>query len=124
MNTSTLTIEVRTDNIVLVKSTDTSPTTLADWEKRMSARMDSYTEPHKHLYDMRHHSSISINAVRTGVKLRKHKNANRVYSAILVSNSTVTALIKTSLSVNAGGHFQLFTDEADAIAWLHQQVPD
>lgn len=124
MNNSTLTIEERPDNIVVIKSMDTSPATLEAWEKSMSARMDTYTTPQKALYDMRHHSAISISAVRTGIKLRKHKNANLVYTAVLVSNSTVAALIKTSLSVSAGGHFQLFTDEAQAIAWLHQQVPD
>jgi hypothetical protein len=124
MAASTLTIQVRADNIVFIKSDDTSPATLADWEKRLSARMDSYTEPHKHLYDMRHFPSISIDAVRTGIRLRKHKNANMVYTAVLVSNSTVTALVKATLSISAGGNFKIFLDDVEAVKWLHQQVPD
>ena len=124
MSTSTFTVQVRPDNIVLVKSEDTSPETLADWEKRISAELDSYTEPHKHLYDMRHLPSIFINAVRTGINLRKHKNADLAYTTVLVSNSTVSALVKASLSINAGGHFRLFMDEDAAITWLNQQIPN
>ena len=44
--------------------------------------------------------------------------------AILTSNNTVSALVNVALSVQAGGHFQLFTEESQAITWLHQKVPD
>ncbi len=111
-------------NILVVYVEDTSSETVQDWYDSSVTEMDGYTRPVKRLYDMRALPTISIEAVRAAVRIRRHPQAHFVYTAVLTHNTTVTALVKATLSVNAGGNFQLFTDEAEAIAWLHTKVPD
>jgi hypothetical protein len=110
-------------NILVVYVADTSPETVDEWYTSSIAEMDAYTGPVKRMYDMRDLKSISIEAVRTAVKVRRHRNASLVYTAVLTSNSTVASLVKASLSVNAGGNIKLFTDQATAVAWLNASLP-
>lgn len=110
-------------NILVVYVADTSPETVEDWYSSSVVEMDAYTGPVKRMYDMRDLKSISIEAVRTAVKVRRHRNASLVYTAVLTSNSTVASLVKASLSVNAGGNIKLFTDQETAVAWLNASLP-
>ncbi len=123
MNQSTLRRYELANDILVVHVQDTSAATLQDWYISSVAEMDAYTGPVKRLYDMRDLDSISIEAVRTAVKIRRHPHAHWVYTAVLTSASTVTALVKASMSVKAGGNFKLFTDKEEAIAWLNRMVP-
>jgi hypothetical protein len=110
-------------NILVVHVSDTSPETVQDWYASSVVEMNGYSEPVKRLYDMRDLNSLSIEAVRTAVKLRRHPNAKFAYTAVLTNNNTVLALVRASLSVQGDGNIKLFTDEAQAIAWLHEKVP-
>ncbi len=121
---STLAIRERPDNIIVISAADTSPETLQHWEQYATKVMDGISTPQKRLFDLRNMRNISVDAVRTAVRLRRHPNANLMYNAILTSNPTVLSLVRAALSVSAGGHFKLFANEADAITWLHDKVPD
>lgn len=123
MAKSTLTRYQLPDNILVVHVEDTSPETVKDWYDSSVVEMNGYTKPIKILYDMRDLRTISIEAVRTAVKIRRHPKAHFVYTAVLTSNSTVMALVRTALSVQGGGNIKLFTDREEAVAWLHQKVP-
>lgn len=124
MQQSTFRIMMRPDNIGVICADDTSEATLTHWYTYSMADMSTYTVPVKRLYDMRNLDTLSMQAVRTAIKIRRHPKADLIYSAVLTSNATVTALVNVALSVQAGGHFQLFTEESKAVTWLHQKVPD
>lgn len=123
MAKSTLRRYELSDNILVVHVSDTSPETVQDWYASSLEEMNAYTEPVKRLYDMRGLSSLSIEAVRTAVKIRRHPNAQFVYTAVLTTNNTVLALVRASLSVQGDGNIKLFTDEDQAITWLNEKVP-
>ena len=122
MGQSTLTRYPLPGNILVVHVTDTSPETVEDWYLSSLVEMDTYTGPVKRLYDMRDLNTVSIEAVRTAVKVRRHPKAHLVYTAVLTNNSTVAALVRAALAVQGGGNFKLFTNESEAIAWLHAKV--
>jgi hypothetical protein len=121
---STFNFTMRPDNIGVITVEDTSAETLAHWYNYSMQDMDTYTQPVRRLYDMRNLPKISIEAVRTAIRIRKHPNAHLIYSAVLTSNATVLALVKAALSVQAGGNFGLFENEEEAITWLHKMVPE
>ena len=121
---STLTIRKRPDHIIVISAADTSPETLQHWEQYANKVMDGISTPQKRLFDLRNFRNISVDAVRTAVRLRHHPNANLMYNAILTSNSTVLSLVRAALSVSAGGNFRLFVNEKDAITWLNDKVPN
>ncbi len=111
------------DDILVVYAGDTSNETLVDWYNSSIEEMDAYTEPVKRLYDMRDLQTLTIQTVRTAIKIRRHPKADYVYTAVLTSNTTVAALVKASLSIQAGGKIQLFTDYDTAVAWLNEKLP-
>lgn len=123
MSQSTLRRYELPNDILVVHVTDTSPTTIQDWYYSSVEEMNEYTKPVKRLYDMRELTSVSIEAVRTAVKIRRHPKAHFVYTAVLTNNSTVLALVRASLSVQGDGNIKLFTREKEAIEWLHEKVP-
>ncbi len=122
MGQSTLTRYPMPGNILVVHVADTSPETVEDWYLSSLAEMDAYSGPVKRLYDMRDLNTVSIEAVRTAVKVRRHPKAYLVYTAVLTNNSTVAALVRAALAVQGGGNFKLFINESEAIAWLHAKV--
>ena len=124
MTESTFRIENRPDNILVVIVEDCSDETVQHWYEYSMADMLMYAGPTKIIYDMRQLNTISMNAVRKAIKLRKHPNIDLAYVAVLTTSNTVKALVNVALSVNAGGRFTTFTDEKQAVAWLHNQVPD
>ena len=124
MTESTFRIENRPDNILVVIVEDCSDETVQHWYEYSMADMLMYAGPTKIIYDMRQLNTISMNAVRKAIKLRKHPNIDLAYVAVLITRNTVKALVNVALSVNAGGRFMTFTDEKQAVAWLHNQVPD
>jgi len=111
------------NNILVVYTGDTSNETLLDWYDSSIVEMNNYTEPVKRLYDMRDLSTLTIQTVRTAIKLRRHPNANLAYTAVLTSNSTVAALVKASLSIKADSNIQLFTNYDNAVNWLNKNIP-
>ncbi len=124
MSKSTFRIENRPDNILVVIAEDCSDETVQHWYEYSMADMFMYKGPTKILYDIRLLNTISMNAVRKAIKLRRHPNAEMAYVAVLTTSNTVKALVNVALSVNAGGRFTTFTDEETAVQWLHTQVPD
>jgi len=124
MNKSTLTRYPLPGNILVVHVTDTSSATVEDWYLSSLEEMDAYTGPVKRLYDMRDLKTVTIDAVRTAVKVRRHPKAHWVYTAVLTSNSTVAALVRAALAVQGDGNFKLFISEPEAINWLHAKVPE
>lgn len=111
------------NDIIVVYVEDTSNETLLDWYDSSMIEMDAYTEPVKRLYDMRDLPTLTIQTVRTAIKVRRHPKADYVYTAVLVSNTNVAALVKASLSIQAGGKIQLFTDYDTAVNWLNEKLP-
>jgi hypothetical protein len=124
MSKSTFRIENRPDNIMVIKVDDTSDETVQHWYEYSMADMLMYTGPTKIMYDMRNLNTISMNAIRKAIKLRRHPNAYLAYTAVLTNSNTVKALVNVALSINAAGRFATFTDEETAVKWLHAQVPD
>jgi hypothetical protein len=124
MSKSTFRIENRPDNIMVIKVDDTSDETVQHWYEYSMADMLMYTGPTKIMYDMRNLNTISMNAIRKAIKLRRHPNAYLAYTAVLTNSNTVKALVNVALSINAAGRFVTFTDEETAVEWLHAQVPD
>ncbi len=124
MTKSTFRIENRQDNILVVIVEDCSDETVQHWYEYSMADMLMYTGPTKIIYDMRALNTISMNAVRKAIKLRRHPNVHLAYVAVLITSNTVKALVNVALSVNAGGRFATFVDEDQAAQWLHHQVPD
>ena len=110
------------NDIIVVYADDTSEATLQDWYDSSMVEMDAYMGPVKRLYDMRDLPTLTIKTVRTAIKIRRHPNADLVRTAVLTSNSTVLALVKASLSIQAGGNIQLFTNYDEAISWLNKKV--
>ena len=124
MGQSTLTRYAMPGNILVVHVADTSPETVEDWYLSSLAEMETYTGPVKRLYDMRDLRTVSIEAVRTAVKVRRHPKAHLVFTAVLTSNSTVAALVRAALAVQGDGNFKLFTSEPEAVNWLLAKVPE
>ena len=124
MSESTFRIENRPDNILVIIAEDTSEATVQHWYEYSMADMLMYTGPTKLLYDMRGLNTLSMDAVRKAIKLRRHPNIHLAYTAVLTHSNTVKALVNVALSVQAGGRFVTFTDKDQAIAWLHAQVPE
>lgn len=124
MSESTFRIEHRPDNIIVVIVEDSSDETVQHWYEFSMADMLMYTGPTRIIYDMRKLNTISMNAVRKAIKLRRHPNVHLAYVAVLTTSTTVKALVNVALSVNAGGRFATFTDEDQAVKWLFTQVPD
>lgn len=122
MSKSTLKRYPIKNDIIVVYASDTSDDTLAEWYESSIVEMDAYTAPVKRLYDMRDLPTLTIQTVRTAIKIRRHPNADFARTAVLTSNTTVSALVKASLSINAGGNIQLFTDYDEAIRWLNKKV--
>lgn len=119
---STLHFYQRPDGIYMIEVSDTSLETVRDWEQAMSAQLETLNAPIKRIYDLRQLKGISVFAVRTAVKLKGHPNAQFVVAAVLTNNRTVAHLVNTALVIQPGGNFQIFTDEDEAVAWLHQKV--
>jgi len=124
MSDSTLNFYQRPDDIYVIEVQDTSSKTVRDWEAAMIAQQDTLTAPVKRIYDLRQLKGVSVFAVRTAVKLKSRHNAQFVYAAVLTNNRTVTHLVNTAMVIQPGGNFQVFTDEDEAIAWLHEKVPN
>ncbi|MBE2222798.1 MAG: STAS/SEC14 domain-containing protein [Anaerolineae bacterium] len=124
MSESTFRIEHRPDNIIVVIVEDCSDETVQHWYEYSMADMLMYTGPTRIIYDMRLLNTISMNAVRKAIKLRRHPNVHLAYVAVLTTSTTVKALVNVALSVNAGGRFATFTEEDQAVKWLFTQVPD
>ncbi len=124
MAKSTFRIEHRPDNILVIKVEDTTEETVQHWYEYSMADMLMYTGPTRIVYDMRRLNTLSMNAVRKAINLRKHPNAHLAYVAVLTQNATVKALVNVALSVQADGQFAVFTEENQAIAWLYAKVPD
>jgi len=108
---------------MLIEAEDTSVDTVQDWETTMLASLKTLDSPVKRLYDMRRLNGVSIFALRTAVKLKKHPQAKHVFAAVLTNNNTVARLVNTALAIQPGGNFQLFSDEKEAVAWLNRMVP-
>lgn len=109
------------NDIIVVYAGDTSSETLVDWYESSILEMNDYTKPVKRLYDMRELPTLTIQTVRTAIKIRRHPKADFARTAVLTSNTTVSALVKASLSINAGGNIQLFTDFDEAVYWLNKK---
>ena len=124
MAKSTFRISHRPDNILVISVEDVSEETVQHWFEYSMADMMGYTGPTRILYDMRRLNSLSMNAVRKAIRLRRHPNIHLAYVAVLTTSTAVKALVNVALSVNAGGRFATFTDEEKAVKWLHIQVPD
>ena len=124
MSKSTLHTYWRTDNIRVISAKDTSVDTVQAWEVEATTQMESYNAPIKRLYDLRELKGVSIFAVRTAVKLKSHINTRYAFIAVITNNVTVTKLVNLVLSIQPGGNFFITTDEAAAISWLHNNVPD
>ncbi len=122
MSKSTLKRYPIKNDIIVVYASDTSDHTLTEWYESSITEMDAYTAPVKRLYDMRDLPTLTIQTVRTAIKIRRHPNADFARTAVLTSNTTVSALVKASLSINAGGNIQLFTDYDEAVNWLNKKV--
>ena len=123
MNKSALKRYEIEDDIIVVYAGDTSNETLVDWYDSSIIEMDAYTEPVKRLYDMRDLPTLTIQTVRMAIKVRRHPKADFAYTAVLTSNTSVAALVKAALSIQAGGKIQLFTDYNTAVAWLNEKHP-
>lgn len=123
MNESTLKRYEIGNDILVVYVNDTSEETLKDWYDSSMIEMDAYIGSVKRLYDMRDLPTLTIQTVRMAIKVRRHPKADYVYTAVLVSNTTVAALVKASLSIQAGGKIQLFTDYDTAVNWLNEKLP-
>ena len=121
MSNSSLHIYTRPDNIMVYDIADTSVNTIQDWERVATENLESLTVPVRRLYDLRKLHGISMFAMRTGVKLKKHHNADLVSAAVVAKKSVVAELIKTLLLIQPGGNFKIFNNEDDAVSWLLQQ---
>ena len=124
MSDSTLTFYQRPDDIYVIEVQDTSVETVRAWEAAMVAQLDGLTAPVKRIYDLRQLKGVSVFAVRTAVKLKSLPNAQFVVAAVLTNNKAVAHLVNTVMVIQPGGNFQIFTDEEEAVAWLHRKVPN
>lgn len=109
----------REDGIRVISAQDTSLETVQDWEQDALSVMSAYAGPQKRLYDLRDLKGVSIFALRAAIKINAHDNAVLARVAVLANSRVVTRMVNVVLSVQTGGHFRFFTDEAAAIDWLH-----
>lgn len=109
----------REDGIRVISAQDTSIETVQDWEQDALSTISAYDGPQKRLYDLRDLKGVSIFALRAAIKINAHDNAVLARVAVLANNRVVTRMVNVVLSVQPGGHFRFFTDEAVAIVWLH-----
>ncbi len=124
MSESTFRIENRPDNIIVIIVEDASKETVQHWYEYSMADMLMYTGPTKVLYDMRQLNSLSMDVVKKAIRLRKHPNSYLAYVAVLTNSDKVNMFVDIALSVQSGGTFATFTDKEEAIAWLHEKVPE
>ncbi|GJM40071.1 MAG: hypothetical protein DHS20C20_03530 [Ardenticatenaceae bacterium] len=111
----------REDGIRVNTATDTSLETVQDWEQDALTTVAAYEGQQKRLYDLRQLKRISIYALRSAIKIKAHPNARLARVAVVANNAVVVRMVNVALSVQPGGHFRLFTDEATAVGWLHNQ---
>ena len=124
MSDSSFTLYQRPDAIYVIDVQDTSVETVRAWETAMIAQQDSLTAPVKRIYDLRQLKGVSVFAVRTAVKLKSRPNAQFVVAAVLTHNKAVAHLVNTVMVIQPGGNFQIFTNEDEAVVWLHTKVPN
>ena len=124
MSESKLTYYTRPDNITVFEFGDVSSATVQHWVEVVNKHLDTMTEPAKRLYDLSQYASIPLMAVRAAMKLREHPNTRFSYTAVVTQGSRAASLVNTILSVTPGGSSRIFDNKEEAIAWLHEQVPD
>ena len=114
----------RPDNIDVFEISNMERETVHTWEKLVTGQLADMTRPAKRLYDLRQVSTITTYAMRTVFRVRSHPNTRFSYAAVITTSERVADLTNMILRITPGGNFKIFTSETEAVAWLHQQVPD
>ena len=113
----------RSDGILVFEIRDTKPETVKAWEKAVTEVLDACTDPEKHLQDLRQLQAFSLYAFRVALRLKAHRNLNNVFVAVLTQQNRTMELSQLIIKIQPGGTFRLMHDEAEAVAWLNEQVP-
>jgi len=114
----------REDSIHLFRAYDLSAATVEKWSAEVTAMLDDTTRPRKRLYDLRFIKDIPLRVIPMVTKTRSHRNIHFNYVAVVTNNSRVLGLVDLILRLTPGGRIRVMSDFDEAVAWLHQQVPN
>lgn len=120
---SSLISYTREDDIHVFRPLDMSHETVAQWVLELTNMLNETTGPKKRLYDLREIKDVPLRVVKIATEVRRHPNIRFNYVAFLITNHRVQQLIDLIIKIAPGGRLRIFTDENEAVEWLHSYVP-
>jgi hypothetical protein len=104
--------------------TDVSPTTLKHWHDFSIQHLYNSDRLTRNLYDLRQISEISEEALRFAIEVNSDPAARNIRLAVVVANEMVREAILKIAALTAGGGVEarVFTDIAEAEAWLSRPL--
>ncbi len=103
---------------------DVSPATIQHWRNFSIQHLYDSDRLTRNLYDLRKLSDIPEEAIRVALEVNSDPSARNIRLAVVVASDNVRqAILKIADLTPAGGvDTQIFTDLAEAEAWLSQPL--
>jgi hypothetical protein len=104
--------------------TDVSPATVNHWRNFSIQHLYDSDRLTRNLYDLRHLSEISEEAIRVALEVNSDPSARNIRLAVVVANEKVRqAILEIADLTPAGGvDTHVFTNMDEAEAWLSQSL--
>jgi len=118
------TAERRADGGMNLVFKDVTHETLGHWHKFAEEHLLGSDRLVRNLYDLRQVEYISEEAVRVAVELNSDPSTRNIRLAVVVANEKVRAAIQkvSDLAAGGGARMGIFTDIAEAEAWLSRPI--
>jgi len=118
------TVERRSDGGMQYVFTDVSHVTLEHWRKFALEHLIDSDRLTRNLYDLRQVSDISEEAVKYALEVGSDPSTRNIRVAVVVANEQVLQSVReiAALMVPGGIDLAIFTDIAEAEAWLNRPL--
>ena len=120
------TVRRREDGGMNIRFTDMSPETLQHWREFALEHLLDSDRQTRNLYDLSQVAQIPQAAIDMAVEAASDPATRNIRLAVVVANETVQDSVREIAALSSapgGGSFlKLFTDEAEAEAWLNRPL--
>jgi hypothetical protein len=118
------TVERRSDGGMQYVFTDVSHVTLEHWRKFALEHLIDSDRLTRNLYDLRQVSDITEEAVKYALEVGSDPSTRNIRVAVVVANEQVLQSVReiAALMVPGGIDLAIFTDMAEAEAWLNRPL--
>jgi hypothetical protein len=120
-----MTVSRRADGGMNLTFTDTSDATVKAWHDFALEHLLGVDRLTRNLYDLRAVKDINAAAVRTAVEVNSDPSARSIRLAVVVGSEKAAATIREIASLalpETSAAVKIFTDMADADAWLSRPL--